>query len=90
MGDIELPRGRSLVPIEGDLEIKQREIQINEKKSVLDALKIRLIDLEEIEAKKIKFQMEVLQREIEFLNGKIITIKEGHEESNEKNNEEVN
>lgn len=67
MSDLERPK-TSLVPIKGDLIRKQNEIRINEKKSLIDALTIRLRDLEEIEAKKIKLQMEVLNREIDFLN----------------------
>ena len=69
MGDLERPT-RGMVPIDGDLAKKQRVIQVNEKRSVIDALNIKLRDLKEIEQKKIEFQIELLEREIDFLKNK--------------------
>lgn len=76
MGDIK--RNTSLVPIEGELKKKHTEIQINEKLSHIAGLKQRLDDLENIEAKKLRFQIEVLEKEIGFLEGnaKTINVKE--------------
>ena len=98
MGDIEPPRGKSLVPLNAHLKKQQTEIQINEKVSIVDALKIRLRDLEEIEAKKIRFQMQILQNEIDFLKDKqnqIVDVNGGdaseeNKENENKQNQEVN
>jgi len=68
MSDIQ--KNTALVPIEGELRKKEIEIRINEKKSNIFALERRLQDLVDIEKKKIELQMEILEKEIEFLEDK--------------------
>jgi len=75
MSDIK--RNTSLVKMDSELQKKHREIQVNEKKSQINALKQRLDDLESIEAKKLRLQVEILQKEIDFLiSDKIIDMDE--------------
>jgi len=70
MGDIQ--RNTGLVPIEKDPQLakKHREIQINEKLSLIKVLKGRLDDLVNVEAKKLELQIDVLEKEIALLQDK--------------------
>ena len=56
------------------LERKHTKIQIEEKKSLINALSLRLSDLTNIEIPKIELQINVLQCEAVELNDKLITI----------------
>jgi len=66
MSDIQ--KNNSLIPMTSDLEKKHVQIQINEKKSLIRALGIRLDDLVNVEAKKLQLQIEKLTLEIEHLS----------------------
>lgn len=68
MADIE--RKNHLINMDDELEKKHNEILINEKISQIEGLKLRLKDLETIEAKRLKLKIEILDKEIIILQAK--------------------
>ena len=62
--------------MDAELIHKHNLILINEKKSVIAGLKQRLLDLETIESKKLYLKIEILEREIKFLESKCVENKD--------------
>ena len=68
MGDLQIAQ-KEIVPIIGKLKQQQLEIEINEKLSAVKGLKLRLENLVNIEQKKLEFQIDVLEKQIEHFKG---------------------
>lgn len=72
MSDIR--RNNHLVEMNAEMKKKHIEIMINEKKSVIHGLKRKLEDLENVEAKKLRLEIEMREKEISELQKNINAI----------------
>jgi len=68
---MDINNNRALVKPTDEMEKKHIQITINEKASQINGLKNRLSDLVNVEGKRIELQIEVLEKEIEFLENKL-------------------
>ena len=72
MSDIN--RNKGLMSLDGELKKKHLEIQVNEKLSQIASLKLRLEDLRSIEEKRVKLQIEMLEKEISQMTAQDVEI----------------
>ena len=75
MADIE--RNVPAIVIEGELKRQHIQIQINEKKSQVKAFERQLEDLKDIAQKKLEFNINCANKEIEMLEKQLEQIQRG-------------
>jgi hypothetical protein len=75
MGDLQVAQ-KEIVPIVGKLKKQQLEIEINEKLASVKGLKLRLENLKNIEQKKLEFQIDVLEKQIDHYKNQFANVEE--------------
>ena len=71
----DISSNKSVIVMTSDLQKKHTEILINEKKAEMEAIDLRIKNLESIDLKRLKYNKDVADEELKDLEGKLKQLK---------------